>query len=78
MFKITITKWVNGDPTMVRTIEGFESKEDGMERLRNIGHTWDYNSDFAGHLYGPDGKEVGRLNIQRFTYGVIDVEDKEE
>jgi hypothetical protein len=78
MFKITITKWVYGVPTIIKTIEGFETKEEGMDRLRDIGHSWDYDLSCAGHLLDENGKKVGQLNIWQHTYGVKDLERREK
>lgn len=74
MYSIVIYKLVVGVPTEVRRIDGFKTKEEGLQRLRNIGHTWDYSMENWGHLIREDGKVVGQLNIFRHTYGVVDRE----
>lgn len=73
-FTLRIHTWVNGVPTVVREIPGFKSKSDGIERLRSIGHYWDYNINYYGDLTDNSGKRVAQLNIWEYTYGVVDLE----
>lgn len=76
-FTIQIYELQNGSPTVIRKIEGFTSKEEGMTRLRNIGHTWDYSMLNWGHLLNAAGEKVAQLNIWKHTYGVVDLEKDE-
>jgi hypothetical protein len=71
MFTVRIGTWVNGAPTEVKRFS-VASKEEGLEALRNIGHSWVYNINYAGYLYEGD-KLLAILNIYQHTYGVKEV-----
>jgi len=77
MFTVRITTWINGVPTTVRSIL-VESKEQGMETLRALGHSWDLNPhhimipDSAGYLYEGETM-IGRLDVFQYTYRVWEV-----
>lgn len=77
-YSIQILTWVEGVPTIVKTISGIESKAFGLRLLREIGHDWTYNQNFCGHLRDPDDKTVGILHIFRSTYRVQDLELEED
>lgn len=77
MFKIEITTWVNGDPTVVRTIVNIQTKEEGKEKLRSIGRSWDYNVDYAAYLLNADGEKVAQLNIWKNIFQVVDLQTRE-
>lgn len=77
-YTIRISTWVEGVPTPVKLIPGFTSKAHGMERLRGIGHSWDYNINFVGYLQDENEKVVGVLHIWNNTFQVQDLELKED
>lgn len=78
MFTVRITEWANGAPIERRRTE-VNSKEEGMENLRALGHSWDLNPEhwdfppMAGYLY-QDEKIIGRLDVFKHTYHVYEVE----
>lgn len=74
MYTVEIGTWENGAPKTVKSFE-VSSKEEGVQALRNIGHSWDYNINYAGYLK-EDGKTVARLDIFQNTYSVYCVDEK--
>lgn len=72
MIRIEIQKWVDGAPVVVREWKDFDSEEHGFSKLHDIGHSWDYDMNFAGYLYNDDVL-IGRLDILQHTYHFYDV-----
>jgi hypothetical protein len=61
-YTVEIGTWVNGVPTTVLSFP-VESRESGLKALWNIGHSRDYNMNYAGYLKDGSGKIAAILDI---------------
>ncbi len=59
--QVLIQTWVNGAPTVVRTIE-VADRDEGMQTLWNIGHSRDYNVNYCAYLMDGD-RRLATLDI---------------
>lgn len=70
VFHVDMERWTIGKSEVIKTYPVDGDYEDGLTLLRNIGHSWRYDSTHQGYLRDQNGEEYAILHIFTNTYRV--------